>query len=59
MVGVGLGGVDSALARVSIVDKHGKVLLDKFVKTMEPVTDYRTKYSGVREEDLVNGKFSC
>ncbi|KAI8830145.1 ribonuclease H-like domain-containing protein [Chytridium lagenaria] len=43
-----------ALARVSIVDFHGKVLLDTFCKPKEVVVDYKTKYSGVTEEDLVD-----
>lgn len=43
----------SSLARVSIVNAHGYVLLDKFVTQREPVTDYRTAISGVRPEDVV------
>lgn len=54
MVGVGPDGIDSALARVSIVDRLGNVLFDKFVQPVEPVTDYRTKYSGIRPENLVD-----
>lgn len=52
MVGVGEGGVRSALARVSVVNYYGNVLLDTFVKVIEKVTDYRTEYSGVRPSDL-------
>lgn len=52
MVGVGEGGVRSALARVSIVNYYGNVLLDTFVKVIEKVIDYRTQYSGVRPSDL-------
>ncbi|KAK8805336.1 hypothetical protein WA158_001993 [Blastocystis sp. Blastoise] len=52
---VGTGSDDySALARVSIVNYDGYVLLDTFVKPPEKVTDYRTRYSGVRESDLEN-----
>merc|ERR1712126_513872 len=54
MVGVGTDGVDSILARVSIVNHFGNVLYDKFVAPREKVTDYRTSVSGVRPEDLVN-----
>lgn len=54
-VGVGYQGKDSVLARVSIVNQFGHVLLDKFVKPKEKVTDYRTRFSGVRPKDLVNG----
>jgi RNA exonuclease 4 len=52
MVGVGKYGERSALARVSIVNWEGDVVLDKFVKVAEPVTDYRTFVSGIRAEDL-------
>ncbi|SCZ91447.1 BZ3500_MvSof-1268-A1-R1_Chr1-2g01415 [Microbotryum saponariae] len=58
MVGVGPEGVESALARVSIVNYHGHVTYDSFVKPREKVTDYRTWVSGVRERDLLNGQFS-
>ena len=52
MVGVGEGGYKSALARVSIVDYNNAVLFDTHVKVNEPVTDYRTFVSGIREEHL-------
>ncbi|EDP42507.1 hypothetical protein MGL_3265 [Malassezia globosa CBS 7966] len=52
MVGVGPRGTGSALARVSIVNWHGHVVLDTFVKPKERVTDYRTWVSGVRPGDL-------
>ncbi|GAA5858751.1 hypothetical protein JCM8547_004971 [Rhodosporidiobolus lusitaniae] len=54
MVGVGPEGVESTLARVSIVNFHGYTVLDRFVRPREKVTDYRTWVSGVREEDLRN-----
>lgn len=54
MVGVGPGGRGSALARVSLVNWHGHVILDKFVRPQERVTDYRTWVSGVRPRDLIN-----
>lgn len=53
MVGVGPKGSESVLARVSIVNWHGHVLLDRFVRPMEKVTDYRTWVSGIRAKDLV------
>lgn len=56
MVGVGPEGVESTLARVSVVNYHGATMLDRFVRPREKVTDYRTWVSGVREEDLRNGK---
>lgn len=52
MVGVGEDGVRSVLARVSIVDFYGNLLLNTFVKPTEPVTDYRTFVSGVRPHNL-------
>lgn len=56
MVGVGLNGQDDMLARVSIVNKRGEVLLDKFVKPQEPVIDYRTCVSGIRPHDINNAE---
>jgi len=52
MVGVGPEGKESALARLSLVNFHGHLIYDTFVIPKEPVTDYRTKWSGVRREDL-------
>ncbi|KAJ7511434.1 ribonuclease H-like domain-containing protein [Mycena galericulata] len=56
MVGVGPEGTESALARVSVVNFHGAVLLDAFVRPRERVVDYRTEWSGVRERDMVNAR---
>lgn len=55
MVGVGPGGHDSVLARISIVNQFGYCVYDKFVKPQEEVTDHRTWVSGVRPEDLIDG----
>mmetsp|Transcript_24116 Transcript_24116/g.50137 ORF Transcript_24116/g.50137 Transcript_24116/m.50137 type:complete len:356 (-) Transcript_24116:3845-4912(-) len=52
MVGIGKEGKISALARVSVTNWNGLVLLDTFVKVPTKVTDYRTKYSGVAARDL-------
>ncbi|KDD76560.1 hypothetical protein H632_c181p0 [Helicosporidium sp. ATCC 50920] len=52
MVGVGAGGRVSVAARVCMVDASGSILLDTFVRPLEPVTDLRTAVSGVREEHL-------
>ena len=46
MVGVGQGGVRSALSQVVAVDWLGRVLLNRYVKPAEAVTDYRTHVSG-------------
>lgn len=52
MVGVGPDGRTDALARVSVVNYAGDVLYDTFVKPGEAVVDYRTRWSGVRAEDV-------
>lgn len=52
MVGVGEEGVESALARVSMVNFHGVTILDKFVRPKERVTDYRTHVSGIQPRML-------
>ena len=52
MVGVGRTGQDSILARVSIVNQFGHCVYDKYVLPTENVTDYRTKVSGIRPDDL-------
>ena len=52
MVGVGPGGVRSALARVCLVNEAGCVLLDTHVSPRERVTDHRTHVSGVAPSDL-------
>lgn len=56
MVGVGPDGEESALARVSLVNYNGAVLMDDFVKPQERVTDFRTAVSGITPKHLVNGK---
>ncbi|XP_034050317.1 RNA exonuclease 4 [Thalassophryne amazonica] len=56
MVGVGPGGEESILARVSIVNQFGKCVYDKYVKPTEKVTDYRTAVSGIRPEDIEHGE---
>ncbi|KAK1864175.1 hypothetical protein I4F81_006725 [Pyropia yezoensis] len=55
MVGVGPGGKESALARVSIVDSRGAVVLDTHVVVDEPVTDYRTWVSGILPHHVAAG----
>lgn len=44
----------SVLARVSIVNLFGHTLLDRYVAPPSKVTDYRTRYSGIRRKDLDN-----
>jgi RNA exonuclease 4 len=57
MVGVGLEGSESMLARVLVVNAYGNVIYDKFVAAREKVEDYRTAVSGIRPEDIANGTF--
>ncbi|XP_057580179.1 RNA exonuclease 4 isoform X2 [Hippopotamus amphibius kiboko] len=56
MVGVGPKGEESIVARVSLVNQHGKCVYDKYVKPTQPVTDYRTAVSGIRPEHLAQGE---
>lgn len=57
MVGIGIDGSESSLARVSIVNWYGVVQLDVFVRQRERVVDYRTRWSGIREKDMMGGEF--
>lgn len=52
MVGTGPKGHCSELARCSIVSYDGDVIYDKFIKPVNPVTDLRTRWSGIRWKDL-------
>jgi RNA exonuclease 4 len=52
MVGVGMGGIDSALARVSVINWNNEIVLDTYVKVEQEVTDYRTFVSGIRPEHI-------
>lgn len=54
MVGTGIDGKNSALARVSLIGWEGptQVLLDTFVKVPERITDFRTWVSGVRAKNI-------
>ncbi|KAJ1883254.1 3'-5' exonuclease [Coemansia sp. RSA 1722] len=56
MVGAGFKGSRSMLARVSIVNYYGHVILDTFVQPTEEVTDYRTWVSGIRKQDMEGGR---
>ncbi|XP_034466275.1 interferon-stimulated 20 kDa exonuclease-like 2 [Hippoglossus hippoglossus] len=53
MVGTGPKGHISQLARCSIVSYDGDVIYDKFINPSMPVTDYRTRWSGIRHRDLI------
>lgn len=55
MVGIGIDGAESSLARVSLVNFYGAIQLDEFVRQREHVVDYRTQFSGIRESDMIKG----
>jgi RNA exonuclease 4 len=56
MVGVGDGGHDDSLARVSVVDFHGRQVYDSFVKQRERVVDWRTHVSGVGPKHMARAR---
>ncbi|KAK3307628.1 ribonuclease H-like domain-containing protein [Chaetomium strumarium] len=56
MVGVGEGGHDDALARVSVVDFHGRQVYDSYVKPRERVVDWRTHVSGVAPKHMAKAR---
>ncbi|KAK0462857.1 ribonuclease H-like domain-containing protein [Desarmillaria tabescens] len=56
MVGIGIDGSESSLARVTVVNFYGAVQMDEFVRQKERVVDYRTRYSGIRPSDMVRAK---
>ncbi|KAL9113064.1 MAG: hypothetical protein Q9227_002676 [Pyrenula ochraceoflavens] len=57
MVGVGPDpDKESALARVSIVNYDGDQIYDSYVQTKEPVTDWRTRWSGITAKHLQSAR---
>ena len=56
MVGLGDEGKQSALARCCLVDFDGLKIYDEFVRPQGYVTDFRTKWSGIRRKDLRQDK---
>ena len=56
MVWVSQDGKKRILARVSLVNKSGDCIYDKFVKPTKKVVDYRTPWSGIRPADIENGE---
>ncbi|POS78489.1 RNA exonuclease 4 [Diaporthe helianthi] len=56
MVGVGEGGYGHALARVSIVDFHGRQVYDSYVRPQERVVDWRTRISGIAPKHMASAR---
>ncbi|NXS68256.1 I20L2 protein, partial [Pandion haliaetus] len=54
MVGTGPGGRTSDLARCSIVGYQGDVMYDQYIRPAAPIVDYRTRWSGIRRQHMVN-----
>ncbi|XP_078283276.1 apoptosis-enhancing nuclease-like [Rhinoraja longicauda] len=52
MVGTGPNGGLGELARCSIVSYQGHVIYDKYVRPEGAITDYRTRWSGIREQHM-------
>ena len=49
---VEVAGCMSSLARVTLLDWHGNIVMDELVKPQSQVTDYRTFVSGITKEML-------
>ncbi|XP_044278590.1 interferon-stimulated 20 kDa exonuclease-like 2 [Varanus komodoensis] len=54
MVGTGPGGRNSDLARCSVVGYHGDVIYDKYIRPLSPITNYRTRWSGIKSHHMKN-----
>jgi RNA exonuclease 4 len=54
MVGTGVDGHRSTLARVTIVNWNGDIVYDQLIRPSETVTDYRTFVSGITAANLEN-----
>ncbi|XP_055078259.1 apoptosis-enhancing nuclease isoform X2 [Periophthalmus magnuspinnatus] len=52
MVGTGPGGRVSEVARCSVIDYHGNVLFDEYIRPIGQITDYRSPWSGIRKHHL-------
>lgn len=58
MVGIGPEGHTSVVARVTLIDWDGLILLDEYIVPTEEVTDYRTFVSGITAEDLSQARLT-
>ncbi|NWI67784.1 AEN nuclease, partial [Todus mexicanus] len=52
MVGTGPKGRLSELARCSVVSYEGDVIYDKYIQPELPITDYRTRWSGITKKHM-------
>lgn len=52
MVGIGAGGVRSALAQVVVINSREELVYSAYVRPSERITDYRTRVSGVRPQHM-------
>lgn len=44
------------LGRVSVVNELGEIVLDKYIKPTDPVTNYQTNISGITADHLAIGE---
>jgi len=44
---------NNAVARVTIVNEKGQLLIDEYVKPQSRVIDYRTRFSGITENIIL------
>lgn len=54
MVGTGPGGRNSDLARCSVVGYDGDVIYDRYIRPLSPITNYRTRWSGIRRHHMAH-----
>ncbi|XP_066466411.1 interferon-stimulated 20 kDa exonuclease-like 2 [Tiliqua scincoides] len=54
MVGTGPGGRNNDLARCSIINYYGDVMYDEYIRPVNPITNYRTRWSGIRRCHMTN-----
>ncbi|XP_066448910.1 apoptosis-enhancing nuclease [Eleutherodactylus coqui] len=54
MVGTGPGAKISKIGRCSVVNYRGEVIYDKYIKPDLPITDYRTRWSGITRRHMVD-----
>ncbi|XP_078392808.1 interferon-stimulated 20 kDa exonuclease-like 2 [Cetorhinus maximus] len=54
MVGTGQGGKRSELARCSVIGYDGDLVYDKYILPPNPITNYRTRWSGIRRQHMKN-----